>query len=126
LRELAVALPRTLERSGCARQRSWRIFPTKVLALAIQKDFLRKLAFEELFVPATTLYLAPLVPRLGMSPEHGLELMQQLFCASSYAPWAPSNRIAVPASFGRRRRNSFVDSLRRGRRRVLSKRSRSR
>jgi RNA polymerase sigma-70 factor (ECF subfamily) len=87
------------------------------LALAIQKGFLRKLAFEELFVTRYTAYLARWFYRWRTDPELALDLTQQLFVSfltSSLASFRPTGSFR--AYLWQAARNLRIDAVRRRKR----------
>jgi RNA polymerase sigma-70 factor (ECF subfamily) len=114
LTELESTLPARL--AGC-RLRAAEVlaeFSDESLALAIQKSFLWKQAFEELFVNRYTTYLARWFYQWGMNPDQGQELMQQLFCRfldTRLASFQPDRSFR--SYLWQVARNRYIDALRR-------------
>jgi RNA polymerase sigma factor (sigma-70 family) len=84
------------------------------LALAIQKGFLRKVAFEELFVTRYTAYLARWFYRWRTDPVLALDLTQQLFVSfltSGLASFRPTGSFR--AYLWQAARNLRIDAVRR-------------
>jgi RNA polymerase sigma factor (sigma-70 family) len=71
--------PRPLGLSGPDLAEVLRQLPDESLAVAIQKGFLLKEAFEELFVRRYTVYLGRWFYRWGSDPHLAQDLTQQLF-----------------------------------------------
>ncbi len=90
-------------------------FSDESLALAVQKGFLWKPAFEELLVNRYTMYLARWCYRWGMTPDQGQDLMQQLFCRfldTRLISFHPDRNFR--AYLWQVAHNRYVDAVRRG------------
>jgi len=101
------------QRAGCLSE-FLRELSDESLALAIQKGFLRKVAFEELFVTRYTAYLARWFYRWRTDPELALDLTQQLFVsflASGLASFRPTGSFR--AYLWQAARNLRIDVVRR-------------